>query len=124
MVRLLLTCSWCLGLAPLAPERSAAQLSACAERLAPAFGARGSDAWHARRLAAIDASSSSSSSSGAVGGADRDHLVYGEMQLETLAAATEWSVVRCVARAFLVAAFAQNTRLNDALNARVWCNKS
>ena len=47
-----------------------------------------------------------------------------QMQLEELAAAAEWSVARCVARAFLVAAFAQNTRLNDALNARVWLNES
>ena len=47
-----------------------------------------------------------------------------QMQLEALAAAADWSVARCVARAFLVAAFAQNTRLNDALNARIWCNES
>ena len=83
-------------LAPLAPERSAAQLSACAERLAPAFGARGSDAWHARRLAAIDAASS-----GDARGADRAHLVYGEMQLEALARLLDAAGVRSSGETFV-----------------------
>ena len=47
-----------------------------------------------------------------------------QMQLEHVAAGPEPSVARTVARAFLVAAFAHNTRLNDALNAKLWADES
>ena len=54
------------------------------------------DAWHARRLAAIDAASS-----GDARGADRAHLVYGEMQLEALARLLDAAGVRSSGEAFV-----------------------
>lgn len=40
-----------------------------------------------------------------------------QLQLETLAAAMQWSVARVLARCFLTGCFAHHTRLNDTLNA-------
>ena len=47
-----------------------------------------------------------------------------QLQLEVLADSPSESVPRFVARSFLVAAFAHNTRINDALAAEVWANES
>ena len=43
-----------------------------------------------------------------------------QLQLETLAAAAEWSVARVCARAFLTTAVRHSIRLNDALDAKVF----
>ena len=47
-----------------------------------------------------------------------------QLQLETLADGPAESVPRFMARSFLVSAFAHNTRINDALAARVWADES
>jgi hypothetical protein len=47
-----------------------------------------------------------------------------QMQLEHVAADATWSVARVVARCFLAAAFAHNTRVNDALNAKLFADES
>ena len=47
-----------------------------------------------------------------------------QLQLETLAAAAEWSVSRTFARALLVACVIHHIRLNDALNATMLVDES